>query len=708
MSDKEPIKQQLILGVLYGVLGFVFDRYFVIPVYGNLSLHFGEIFVIFCLVTRGLAPALLASVITSAGLFLITGNAIFFITLLLEVVILNYLLRRGVVLLVADLLFWLVIGLPLTYVVIKIVYEISAVDFTLVILLKQTLNGILIVSIVSLMRPFAPISWYSQKQKITSHRLKDRIFELSLNSIALPSLIVALILSDSFADSAERQLASLLKVNTEHYVSSIENYLEKHQTALKNVNYLLTISVNSRLGAQQLLEEWQKSYKGFTTMLITDSAGNVIHGAPEFAFEKIMQLPVEQRRVVDRDYFLTPKDTLGSYLSDVFQGRGFGDAPIVAISSPIIRENKFAGIVEGSLDLPQFDGVEQSQTDKSHALLVVDSNNYIVYASPELQLPIFELFTLTHVSQSFTNNLPVLRLEERSYIYQSDKTYNDWTVYSLADSSVLIGSYKQSFFRLTIILLIISLLALVFARRFSRQITMPLETIVKHFSAQNIIPTEPSSVYTSKEIESVRKQLQEAQRLTLEYQENLKNEVASKTAELVAMNQKLEQMSLEDPLTHIYNRRGFESATHEVFKLASRNKTPLTLAVLDIDRFKDINDVWGHGVGDECIVMVAKELKKSFQRETDFYARYGGEEFVVMLTGGSIEIHWQMLEQLRQDIESHEIIADDEIVHITVSIGVYSLQEDFDLEYHQLVSRADKLLYQSKNAGRNRNTCDSQ
>lgn len=704
MGDKKQFRQQLILGFIYGALGFVFDRYLVIPVYGNLSLHFGEIFVIFCLVTRGLAPALLASFITSAGLFITTGNAIFFITLLLEVLVLNYLLRKGLVLLVADLIYWLVIGLPLTYVVVTVVYEISALDFTLVILLKQALNGILIVSIVSLIRPFAPISWYSKGQKINAPRLTDRIFELSLNSIALPSLIVALILSDGSADNAEKQLTNLLKVNTEHYVNSLETYLKKHQTAINNLNYLLTATEIDKPYSQQLLEEWNRAYKGFTTMLITDAAGNIIHGAPRSAFDRIMALPAEQRRVVDRDYFAKPKASLKNYISEVFQGRGFGDAPIVAISSPIVRNNEFYGIVEGSLDLPQFDGVEQQQSDKSHALLVVDSNNHIVYASPELGLSTLESFVLTHVTQSFTNNLPGLELDERTYIYQSDKTYNNWTVYSLADSSLLIGSYKQSFFRLTIILLIISLLALVFARRFSRQITKPLETIVKHFSAQNIIPTEPSSVYTSKEIESVRQQLQEAQRLTWEYQDNLKDEVATKTAELVAMNQKLEQMSLEDALTHIYNRRGFESATYEVFKLACRNKTPITFAILDIDLFKNVNDAWGHGVGDDCIVMVAKELKKAFQRETDFYARYGGEEFVVLLTGGSIDKHRQMLEQLRRDIEGHELRVADETLHITVSIGVYSLKDDFDINYHQLVSKADKLLYQSKNEGRNRVT----
>lgn len=132
------------------------------------------------------------------------------------------------------------------------------------------------------------------------------------------------------------------------------------------------------------------------------------------------------------------------------------------------------------------------------------------------------------------------------------------------------------------------------------------------------------------------------------------------------------------------------------------------MAILDIDHFKDVNDEWGHAAGDQCIIMVAEEMKKRFKRDSDFVARYGGEEFVVFIAGGDIEIHRKMLEELRLNIANHEVFYEEQIISVTVSIGAYSVKDDLNITYDKLVSNADKLLYQSKSSGRNRLTTDKQ
>ncbi|ACV27689.1 sensor domain-containing diguanylate cyclase [Kangiella koreensis] len=698
---------QYISGLVYGALALIANLYFVLPVYGNLSLHLGEFFVIFCLVTRGLSPALMASILGSLGLYITTGNPWFFAVSILEILVLHYLLKKEIVLLVADLLFWLLIGLPITYLVIVFIYEVSTQDFAHVVLLKQALNGILIVSIVSLVRPFAPASWYSKNYTRTTLKLSSRIFEVSLISIALPSLIVALILSDSSADNAEKQISQLLKIKAENHVDSIESHVQHHRDAIDSLALLLVEFQLDETKTRELLEKWNSTYEGFLTMLIADASGSIIHGSPKTAFDKITQLPASERIVTDRSYFYVAKKTEQNFISTAFKGRGFGHAPIVAISSPLLRNGDFKGIVQGSLDLPQFDGSDNKEGRVSY-LIVTDSNNSIVYASDGLGLENLSRFEPVDETITFTNTLPVLTLSTGNYLYHFEDSKQGWNIYALADASQLIGFYKQNFYRLMVALFLISILGLVFTRRLSKQITDPLVGIVKSFAAHKVIVQEPNSIYTSKEVESVRYQLREAQQLTLEYQENLKEEVAAKTSELIAMNERLEKMSVEDELTKIYNRRGFEAAANEAFKLACRNRTALTFAMLDIDHFKRVNDTWGHVVGDECIVMVAKELKKVFLRETDFYARYGGEEFVVLLTGGNTDKHCRMLEQLRKDIENHKVAVDGENISLTVSIGVFSLKEDFNISYHQLVSKADKLLYQSKTEGRNRISSDCQ
>lgn len=158
--SKTISEKALLLGGVYGILGLITNLWFIIPLYGNLSLHLGEVFVISCLITRGLYPAILASIITTAGLVYETGNYVFFISAILEIIILNTLLRKGVLLLLADAVFWVMLGIPITYLTIKYIYDVTSVDFMQVILLKQAVNGVLIVSIVALLKPFIPLRWF--------------------------------------------------------------------------------------------------------------------------------------------------------------------------------------------------------------------------------------------------------------------------------------------------------------------------------------------------------------------------------------------------------------------------------------------------------------------------------------------------------------------------------------------------------------------
>lgn len=701
--------QALTLGTIYGVLGLVANAWFIIPLYGNLSLHLGEVFVIVCLITRGVSPAIIASVLTAAGLVYQTENYVFFLSAILEVLVLNFFLRKGMLLLLADVIFWLFIGIPIAYLTITFIYDISSLDFMQVILLKQAINGVLIVSIVALLKPFIPGEWFSLENQLDVPKLSDRVFELTLNSISLPALIISLFLSDTSANNTEEQIEGLLEVRAEHYTSYLNNHIDYHLKAINSLESVIAAQPISGIEGEKLLNQWNQLYSGFISMIITDSQGMIVSGSPKAFYEKMNSAPQSERFVEDRDYFKVPKNELTGYVSQVFQGRGFGDDPIVAVSAPIISDaGKFMGVVEGSLNVPKFEHIEASMSVSDGHIIIKDKYKNIIYASSELELNALEHFEIIDVTPTFTNKMKVFELKGNQYLYHADVTKHGWRVIALAEPYILIGSYGRNFLRLTVILLIVAIFSLAVTRRFSKQITKPLENLVRNFAAHRPILDPARNAQTSIEIESVREQLKEAQYLTLEYQESLKKEVEIKTSELVAMNEQLEKMSVQDELTKIFNRRGFEKSVYEIFKLGCRNKTPLTFAILDVDHFKAVNDTWGHSVGDDCLVMIAKELKEYFQRETDFVARYGGEEFVVFLSGGNINKHCRMLDEFREKIANHKVSANGEAVSLTVSIGVYSLENDFDIGYHHLVSKADQLLYQSKNNGRNRITCGSQ
>jgi diguanylate cyclase (GGDEF)-like protein len=170
--------------------------------------------------------------------------------------------------------------------------------------------------------------------------------------------------------------------------------------------------------------------------------------------------------------------------------------------------------------------------------------------------------------------------------------------------------------------------------------------------------------------------------------------------------QTIRRLATTDPLTHLYNRRYFyDTATHLVAS-ARRNGTPLACAVLDVDRFKKINDTWGHETGDRALQHIAGILVDHFQRSSDLVARMGGEEFCVLTSGLSAAEARKRFESVRRKLEQNLFeLADGETESITASIGL-CCQNVGNLD--ALLRRADELLYNAKRTGRNRVCSDSE
>ncbi len=163
-------------------------------------------------------------------------------------------------------------------------------------------------------------------------------------------------------------------------------------------------------------------------------------------------------------------------------------------------------------------------------------------------------------------------------------------------------------------------------------------------------------------------------------------------------------MSVTDALTGLYNRRHFEDNIEREFLRASRYKSDLSFAIIDIDFFKKINDTYGHACGDYILKEVAYMILQTF-RKTDMVFRYGGEEFTVILTETSLEKALIPLERLRKTIDEYKFVYEGKQIHTTVSIGVCGLSEKVDT-VHKLFANADKALYKSKENGRNQVSCD--
>ena len=159
-----------------------------------------------------------------------------------------------------------------------------------------------------------------------------------------------------------------------------------------------------------------------------------------------------------------------------------------------------------------------------------------------------------------------------------------------------------------------------------------------------------------------------------------------------------ERSSKEDPLTGCLNRAGFSSVLLREQEKLNRTGCPVSFMIFDIDHFKNINDTYGHLVGDEVLVNLAK-LVQSMIRNTDSLVRWGGEEFVILSDDTSIQNAAFLAEKLRKAIESATLITQQQV---TCSFGVTEMVPGEDPK--SLIARADKALYSSKEGGRNRVT----
>jgi diguanylate cyclase (GGDEF)-like protein len=168
---------------------------------------------------------------------------------------------------------------------------------------------------------------------------------------------------------------------------------------------------------------------------------------------------------------------------------------------------------------------------------------------------------------------------------------------------------------------------------------------------------------------------------------------------LKSAKQEIEEISRTDYLTGIYNRRALmEILSAELFR-SIREKTELCAAILDLDNFKNVNDVYGHFVGDEVLKGFV-EIAKSCIRRYDVIGRFGGEEFIIILPKTTKETGYMVMERIRSTLEDKGIKTSSGTINITVSIGVACTCDSKNVD--QLIHDADISLYKAKTSGRNR------
>ncbi len=174
--------------------------------------------------------------------------------------------------------------------------------------------------------------------------------------------------------------------------------------------------------------------------------------------------------------------------------------------------------------------------------------------------------------------------------------------------------------------------------------------------------------------------------------------VQDKTNQHESKLQEMDEEIHEDHLTGILNRHGLDSAFKRETSRSIRYGSPLCFALLDIDNFKQLNDMYGHKVGDDALVYLVESVKDTTRPE-DVVSRYGGEEFVILLPNTSLEEATQILSRIRRNLTKKFFLHENKRLLITFSAGVAQLQADESQE--SIFKRADEAMYRAKQGGKN-------
>ncbi|WP_233201398.1 sensor domain-containing diguanylate cyclase [Sporosarcina sp. P13] len=359
---------------------------------------------------------------------------------------------------------------------------------------------------------------------------------------------------------------------------------------------------------------------------------------------------------------------------------------IVFISVPLFSENgTYRGILGGAIYLNKPNVLEKVLgvhfTENGSYVYVVDKKGSLIYHQHGKRMKddvsenevVKKVITGINGSQQFVNTKGIPMLAGYAYV-----PIADWGIISQRPVSVAVSPAKSMVVEMAWKSLPLLLLAFFLVRYLSKKIAMPLQRLAYY--------TESSPEVDQKEkMETVSDWYYEARQLkgavlySIDY---FKNE----------MNYFIHQ-STTDPLTKLTNRRTMD----DFMKQWVEEKKPFALVIFDIDKFKRVNDRYGHVVGDEVLVYLA-DLMQNAARKGDICCRYGGEEFVILLPKADKATAYQVAERLREKLEG-TVSPCGEIVTISAGVATYPLDAVYPA---QIIELADQCLYQAKRTGRNK------
>lgn len=466
--------------IILATLTSALVNYFPVPFFAGSQLVFGNIIAVTIALLFGLRAGLFCTLLSSWITGLSWGNFVAIPPFAIEIIIIHFAAKSNKNPCFFGVLYWLTLGWMIAAIQLYILtdyLEITKIAITL----KYLLNGLINVTLGYL------IAFLFARYKTTKWQEKFKIHRFL--SFAVSFLLTFAIFTHSFFWLKNIQTDKLAQLNNSLLLESkitakeLNNYVNNHVDMLSLVaklNHNEDPSPTNNHAWQSAIDNMRSTYPNVLTMLVTEKSGNLIATSPKNLIEKIKLPDNDFVNVNTRPYFIESMRTMQPYVSDVFQGRGFGNDPIIAISVPISHDRGFVGIIEASLDLKKMEVLDSKTLDKEQSLLIFDNNKKVIYRSDNLPYTFLQNIKEEPVYAHIYNASTYYYIDssgEYRIGMSSEIEELNWTVFISVPRVLYEGQIAEEVFFTTKLFLIFIIISIFITLKFTKLLSQPIEKL---------------------------------------------------------------------------------------------------------------------------------------------------------------------------------------------------------------------------------------
>lgn len=487
----------------------------------------------------------------------------------------------------------------------------------------------------------------------------------------------------------------------DHQVLLINIWFEERKHDIKLLSGIHALKQKDLTGIRENFSVFSGLVNDFQNLFFADSEGRILVLTPQNDVE------IDVR---DRSYYQAALEGK-EYISEILVSRLDGTRLII-VSCPVYSpDGRIIGVVGGSLTLDRIDQIVQTfKEGKTGETYLVDKTGTMISESRFTNFLIQKGFAESSTKYNLNaNSESVKRAIQGQSGYLEYKNYrgvqvwgayqwvpeHEWGVVVEIEKEEIVGNWWDRIIVVIGVLIFLTILLLYpLSKMLAGKIAPPLTELtekVSHFARD----------YKSSSLSWTMMNRPPYEELKI-----LQDSFFQMGEEMAQLMNILEIQALHDPLTGLANRRYFLERGWEVIEISRRRNSSCSVVFLDIDRFKSINDTYGHTAGDEVLAAIARMVRENV-RINDYAGRLGGEEFAIVSPDTEEEGAYRLAERLRQYVEITPIPAAGHQIFVTISLGVVTYHDNTDQRdakevLEELLKQADTAMYQAKKLGRNR------